>query len=463
VKVCLVLGAGASLAQEQHFRPRRKADQSQPPLDTTFFEKVDALGIRLTPALRSFIRSLTGADADLAMLRGYRMEEFFKDAYFEFRDRPLDRPARAAYTDLVVLYNRVLRETTNWLCDDGHERGPLGKLIAASAAHAEELTIITFNHDLLIENEIFKRARLRPRWCITESYGSFGDNLTPLPGDGYEFPVHDDRVCDHTRPIYLLKLHGSLNWIVRIHGRQPTVNDLSGAGRLRDVFLDCARVIERPLLTRPGQGRGRKTWNSWPVVVPPIYAKHALISHLKAAWDDARAAVAAADTLIFFGYSLPQLDIEAEKMIQRGLTRNRRLQWIDVVNPDPYTGRDSLGSLPSVAYAGIRGLTTCSMSIHSSNEADNWVAVTTGLDNSIIATPPPPISTASPSHSAKHRPASSSPRFDGGRKVMQAPALHSPRAYYPAHVVWCDIHVHPDSCGEKRYRHTATLTSWCEG
>ena len=118
-------------------------------------------------------------------------------------------------------------------------------------------------------------------------------------------------------------LHGSFNWIVRIHGRQPTAKDLTGEGRLRNVFLDAQREIERILYTRGGGGAGRKSWHTWPVVVLPIYAKRALISRLQRTWDDARVALSQADRVIFYGYSLPQLDIEAEKLIRRGLSANR--------------------------------------------------------------------------------------------------------------------------------------------
>src|SRR5438034_171607 len=106
------------------FRALRGADRSQPPLDTTFFQKVKALDFRLTPSLRSYIRTLTAEDPNLDEMSKYRMEEFFKDVYFDFRDRE-DKRVRTAYTDLVKLYNRVLRETTNWLCDDRHRRGPI--------------------------------------------------------------------------------------------------------------------------------------------------------------------------------------------------------------------------------------------------------------------------------------------------------------------------------------------------
>ncbi len=209
-----------------HFRPHRETGTRHPPLDTTFFEKVAALDLDLTPALTTYIRTLIGAGADLSTLSSYRMEEFFKDAYFDFRNRPRNERIRAAYTDLLILYHGVLRETTNWLCDDGHRGGPIGRMIAAAADIADRVTIVTFNHDLLIENEIYRRARLQRRWCIDQAYGSFGEGLERVTTGGRpEFPSHDDD-CDHDRPIRILKLHGSLNWIVRMHGRQPTVKDL---------------------------------------------------------------------------------------------------------------------------------------------------------------------------------------------------------------------------------------------
>jgi hypothetical protein len=38
--------------------------------------------------------------------------------------------------------------------------------------------------------------------------------------------------------------------------------------------------------------------------------------------------------LVFFGYSIPPLDIEAEKEFQRAIAHNPRLSYVDVVNPD---------------------------------------------------------------------------------------------------------------------------------
>jgi hypothetical protein len=74
----------------------------------------------------------------------------------------------------------------------------------------------------------------------------------------------------------------------------------------------------------------------WPIVVPPVYAKQALRPNaVKQVWGDAGHAIQEADRILFFGYSLPELDVEAEKLFERALLRNANVQWLDVVNPAP--------------------------------------------------------------------------------------------------------------------------------
>jgi hypothetical protein len=70
-------------------------------------------------------------------------------------------------------------------------------------------------------------------------------------------------------------------------------------------------------------------------VIPPVYAKQTLRRAILPAWDDAAAAIREAARVVFFGYSLPQLDVEAEKLFERGVAANRDLRSLDVVNPSP--------------------------------------------------------------------------------------------------------------------------------
>jgi hypothetical protein len=76
-----------------HFHGVRMRDRN-PPLDTTFFETVRGLGLRLTPALRDYIESLLGVAPSLDELRETRMEDFFKDLFFDFQDAPSDADLR---------------------------------------------------------------------------------------------------------------------------------------------------------------------------------------------------------------------------------------------------------------------------------------------------------------------------------------------------------------------------------
>jgi hypothetical protein len=61
VKACLVIGAGGSLANALYFRPERMQN-TRPPLDTTFFQTVRAMGIQLPGSIRRFFRRISGIE-----------------------------------------------------------------------------------------------------------------------------------------------------------------------------------------------------------------------------------------------------------------------------------------------------------------------------------------------------------------------------------------------------------------
>jgi hypothetical protein len=268
------------------------------------------------------------------------MEEFFRELFHDFLEEGDTNPSiRDAYLQLVDVYTGVIRETTNWMLQTGYTGGPIGQLLAGAADVADELDVITFNHDLLIENEIFKRARLRPRWCLDRGYGSFSVNR-PLVQTRRApiFPAHTQD-CDHSRPICIHKLHGSLNWVVRIRGRQPTHSMLTGQVAGAEARVSRRRAVPGALrIVSRGQSGRRQTSYTWPVIVPPVYAKQSLIrAFMPSVWGDARAALEQADRLLFFGYSMPLIDIEAEKLFQRATVQNTRLPWVGIVDTSAAT------------------------------------------------------------------------------------------------------------------------------
>jgi hypothetical protein len=209
--------------------------------------------------------------------------------------------------------------------------------------------VITFNHDLVIENEIYKRARLRNRWCLDEGYGSFSNGKALLGSSSAMFPSHGPD-CDHTHPINVHKMHGSLNWLVRIRGREPAHSVLTGSGGPADVMVSRQRSIPGALRVRMGGTKGRQMWYTWPVIVPPIYGKHSLIrAFMPSVWDDARVALESSDRVLFCGYSMPPADIEAEKLLQRSVAKNPSLPWVGIIDPGTATVARFVDAMPGVA------------------------------------------------------------------------------------------------------------------
>ena len=78
------------------------------------------------------------------------MEQYLGRLYFEMNNTRSDANLQA-YFDLVRLYAAELLETTNWMMG---RKGSLSKVIRAELDAGRRLSIITFNHDLLIENAL---------------------------------------------------------------------------------------------------------------------------------------------------------------------------------------------------------------------------------------------------------------------------------------------------------------------
>jgi hypothetical protein len=55
-----------------------------------------------------------------------------------------------------------------------------------------------------------------------------------------------------------------------------------------------------------------------------------------------------ADRVAFYGYSLPSIDVEAEKLFERGLAANGTVAWVDVINPAPAAAERYAGLAPSL-------------------------------------------------------------------------------------------------------------------
>jgi hypothetical protein len=330
----LILGAGASLAQAASYRPQQLREH--PPLDGSFFAKFAEIASRnngVELELRA-LQAAVQAHGDFPDPFGpasISLEQFFADVYYEVASARSGK-AFSVFLPLLKLYNRALAATTNWFAVR-HNIGILGKLLRHELSADPEVTIVTFNHDLVIENAVARLPRVREHWCLKALYGEI--DAVPIFGQGPGFPHHNDG-CTERAPVTLLKLHGSLNWGVRSRKADPTLNTLFPSGS-REIFYHNLRHIAGAATLTFNVPRGRSRWHFWPLVVPPIYEKSKItgIGLLDGVWRKARAAIEKATRLVVVGYSLPDADVLAAQMVRRAFIANRHLDSIHCVNPDP--------------------------------------------------------------------------------------------------------------------------------
>jgi hypothetical protein len=326
MRTVLVLGAGASVSEALHFRPKKRGQH--PPLDANFFrlalrnadpELVDPVAQQAAEVGQS---NLFSDDPPVSL------EQHLGRIYFAMRNEGTTA-SRTAYFDLVRLYQSELLKTTNWMIGRG---GMCRRLIQAELKAGSKLTILTFNHDLLVENALDKLPRRQHggAWCLRHVYGLEDLENISSRADAFDPDCPD---CDGSL-VRVLKLHGSLNWVFRTLEPDPPRN-LGRKGRARKLFLwTNKRLPDRPgakLITAKG-----RNWYLWPLIVPPVYEKHGLLlNELDRVWKMAEEEMVRADKAIFWGYSFPRADLHARYFFDRAANENDALREPILVNPDP--------------------------------------------------------------------------------------------------------------------------------
>lgn len=324
-----ILGAGASAAEAASHRPQQTREH--PPLDTNFFSKV----AQLDPPLRSSLILQCRSMGIPNPFQGPepRMEQVFGDIYFEVVEGrgKAQEVALDGYRTLLRVYGRVLAQTTNWMWD--RPLGAIGRFLrsAIQTPDLTHLSLVTFNHDLLIENAL-TQLPYRQRWCVDQGYGPI--SLRPT-GTTRNFPRLNRHSpdCDHSIQIEVLKLHGSLNWQVETRSHDPSYRDLFPSPQSVPT-IEC--ITDRVVSVTLSRRRGKRRWRLWPQIVPPIYQKLDIVSaRFSPLWRHAAEAVERADRVAMIGYSMPATDAHATNLIRRGIRRNRTLRRVDVINHDP--------------------------------------------------------------------------------------------------------------------------------
>lgn len=329
----LVLGAGASLAEAISHHPRR--DRHHPPLDGNFFMRASRR-IGLEPQ-RSERRRLLDRVVARASALGQRdlcgssppvsLEEYLGRLYFDM-STAANEANIASYYDLIRLYSSELLDTTNWMIG---RTGAIRRLIDRELRSAS-LSVVTFNHDLLIENALatLSESRHPGAWCFRHSYG-INFTVAELLSDGsaeYEWDCPGNR----HRHVAIYKLHGSCNWVYRTRNVYPSPQVARGD---RTIWLWSNIRLSEAHRMGTGTG-GRSSWYMWPLIIPPVYEKHSYITgELRRVWDSAGDVLRRATRVVFWGYSFPRADLHARYFFTALAHDNPALRAPVLINPDP--------------------------------------------------------------------------------------------------------------------------------
>ena len=324
MKTVLILGAGLTRAAH----PKSGARKC-PPLDTDFFDIARLVHQELTDAV---LRSLNALVGDYAKSLSNSFETVSTYLYIKAIDSKPGSAYHRGFLNLLTLLNLVLSETTNSLKTTPQSliyRFLLSELNKEQLKNAGDLSIITFNYDLLLERvleEISQRGH-PDTFCFPGCYRF--ENLGDVQGMRGE-DKFITKNFEH-KGIALLKLHGSMNWHSRHNSRTPNPKGMFDIRR--DLHVLNARMIQTDIVWK----RQSRTVYMKPVIIPPVSGKRGMIHRdIVGLWDKAGKALRKADRVVIAGYSCPLLDLEARILLSENLRANPNKK-VFVIDPSPQT------------------------------------------------------------------------------------------------------------------------------
>jgi hypothetical protein len=130
--------------------------------------------------------------------------------------------------------------------------------------------------------------------------------------------------------VFLLKLHGSLNWYSTHRSATPSRSAMFNTDRRLSV---TRRKTIAPAMTVKGPKRSEYTL---PVIVPPVTHKSSVLPDaLAPVWALAERRLIEADHVIVFGYSCPPLDFESANLLVRAQRRRAPDARLSIIDPNP--------------------------------------------------------------------------------------------------------------------------------
>lgn len=271
--------------------------------------------------------------------------------------------AVATYSELIFLFTSIFNEIQN---------GPLSSSYELLINELNDNdVVVTFNWDTLLDRALYMSNRWSPDigYCIKPEFIFNNEWIKPE-----EFKIENNSIS-------YLKLHGSTNWLTPYHsinfstgedfsfskyGMEKLFVFLKSTGEYKTYinrywgpykpFSYCYYPPNLPLVayTKPGKRlvmvvsafdlheHGKIDDNvkdvfSMPLLVPPIrnkqYKKYGKI--FNTLWDLAEKSIEHCNELYIIGYSFPKTDIASKEMFKKALVKNKMINKIIIINPNP--------------------------------------------------------------------------------------------------------------------------------
>lgn len=319
MRTAIIIGAGLTRAAAQH-APKKRL----PPLDADYFQIAKAVAPDLHAILRDELDDFVG---DYSRVLCESLETASTYLYLKALDARKGDRHHTAFLAHLELLNRVLAETTNHIA--AGPRSLIYRFLLSEIQRLErpeDLSVITFNYDILVERVLDAMTTARPGIFVFPGCYRLQGLTSARLGT---YAGADQFASPDINPsgIAVLKLHGSLNWQSSHTSKSPTPSALTNQKRSLNVLN--AKNLPLSLSRRAG----KKPLYLKPITVPPVSGKRGIIHNaILPLWELAGRTLREAERILIVGYSCPPLDLEARILLSENLRRNARKR-VYVLNP----------------------------------------------------------------------------------------------------------------------------------
>lgn len=178
-------------------------------------------------------------------------------------------------------------------------------------------TIISLNYDCIVDSALKSTAN---KW--NPQYG-YGISTAEYDIINSHYWIDDStKLADKKDTIMLLKLHGSLNWILTKNKKYSATNRLSRHNRVGKIKFK----------QHPYKLMGDK--HAHFEIVPPEWHKALEEPLYTNIWREAAARIHKAKTIICIGYSFPWTDLHTSSLFRASINNKKGLDLLVQVDPD---------------------------------------------------------------------------------------------------------------------------------